>query len=363
MQPEPLSAEGVRALVALSMRYPHPATLKRWLKGGRDPVRALDLLRRSEARRGPSGGTVGEAEVDRAMGILERRRIDVITATGPRFPEALRNLPVPPALLFVRGDVTLLSGPAIAVVGTRRASAYGRDVARWLGASLGREGLVVVSGMARGIDTEAHEGCLEADGPTVAVVGTGLDSAYPPENADLMERIAGTGCVVSEFPPMTAPLRRNFPRRNRMISGLAGAVVVVEAPKRSGALITAGFALDQGKSVLAVPGSIWAEQGRGSLGLLRDGAAPVLEIRDVTDVVGWTGRSGGSPGTVPPGSPSAGVPGELPADALDYTFRNIDEISSRSGLPPAELLGKLLILEMSGRVEQSPGKFFRLRRR
>jgi DNA processing protein len=363
MHPKPSTEEGIRALLALSMRYPHPSTLIRWLKAWGNPVRALEVVERSEGRSGRVAARVPAGDVDRAMDLMRERGIRLVSLEEPDYPAALRFLPVPPPVLFVRGDVGLLRRVSVAIVGTRRATGYGRDVARWLGSSLGREGLVVVSGMARGVDTEAHIGCLEAGGRTVAVVGTGLDAPYPRENARLMERIGGEGCLVSEFPPMTAPLPRNFPRRNRIISGLSAGVVVVEAPVRSGALITAGFALEQGKAVLAVPGPIWTEQSRGPLALLRDGAAPVLEIRDVTDAVGWRGPSAGADrvASAPPADDS--VPGSDLEGGLDYTFRHVDEIAARCGVAPAELLGRLLVLELSGAVEQRPGKYFRLRRR
>jgi len=183
----------------------------------------------------------------------------VLELADAQYPRALRNLPQPPPTLYVQGRLELLDRPGIAVVGTRSHTTYGRDATVALVLGLVRAGYVILSGLARGIDSIAHRTALDVGGDTVAVLGTGLDVRYPPEHEELAERIAERGCLVSEFPPGTPPLKYHFPQRNRLIAGLARAVLVVEAPERSGALITAHYALDEGKEIFAVPGPIHNE--------------------------------------------------------------------------------------------------------
>jgi len=178
---------------------------------------------------------------------------------GPHYPSALRNLPQPPPILHVQGRLELLKRPGIAVVGTRRHTTYGRDATVSIVLGLVRAGYVIVSGLARGIDSIAHRTALDVGGDSVAVLGTGLDVRYPPEHEDLAELMAERGCLVTEFPPGTPPLKYHFPQRNRLIAGLARAVLVVEAPEKSGALIAAHYALDEGKEIFAVPGPIHKE--------------------------------------------------------------------------------------------------------
>jgi DNA processing protein len=218
--------------------------------------------------------------------------------------------------------------------------------------------------MARGIDTEAHRGCLDEQGITVAVLGTGIDVPYPRQNRALMEKISETGCVVSEFPPRTPGLPQNFPQRNRIVSGLSSGVVVVEAPKKSGALITARFALEQGKTVLAVPGEIWSKNSKGSHLLLRDGAVPVLEVQDVLDSLGWERCGSSGPKDISPEMRHDLSPTSSRLIAcLNHKPLHIDEIATRCDLKPAVILGELLKLEMIGLVTQRPGKYFNLQKR
>lgn len=219
-----------------------------------------------------------EAEWDAAV----RRNLRILTRDDDDYPSMLAALPDAPVVLYVRGD--LVDGRVrLAVVGSRRATAYGRQVARGLAADLAELGVEIVSGGARGIDTWAHRGALEAGGRTAAVLGCGFAHTYPPENEALFDAIAASGAIVSEFPIETAPLPENFPRRNRLISALSAATIVVEAADKSGSLITAGHALEQGREVMAVPGPVTSEQSRGCHRLIQQGAKLVQTVEDVLE--------------------------------------------------------------------------------
>ncbi len=350
-----------RAILSLSlMKNLGAKSLLHLLKKYKDPIDVLEIaMRKTKDQKRKAVEPVDEAILDKTLEVSEKKGIVMITICDSGYPPSLRDIHVPPPVIFVRGDFSSFEGPTVAIVGTRRATPYGRRIARWLGGAMALEGVTVVSGMARGIDTESHLGCLEKGGRTIAILGTGVDVPYPRENARLMERIMECGAVVSEFPPLTMPFGANFPRRNRIISGLSRAVVVIEAPKKSGALITAGFALEQGKSVLAVPGEIDSENSKGSLALLRDGAIPVLDAQDVMDAIGWLAGKDNKGMMPSQGKPP--VPPRVSSKLMDYLDRvpvHIDEISERSGLSTPEILGELLRLEMLGVVEQRPGKYY-----
>jgi DNA processing protein len=260
------------------------------------------------------------------------------------YPELLQHLTDPPIGLFVHGRVP--AGKLVAIVGSRRATSYGRQVARMLGEEMGRAGVTVVSGMAIGVDAAAHEGALNAAGPTVAVWGTGPDQVYPQENRRLADRIASHGALVTEYPPGTPPRRYHFPQRNRIISGLAQAVVIVEAAARSGALITARLALEEGREVLAVPGSIFSDLSLGPNALLRMGARPLLTPKDLLDELTATGGAGAA--TPADDEPPAGLLKFLPrGEAV-----SIDDLADRSSTAVSELLPELLELELTARVER-----------
>jgi DNA processing protein len=260
------------------------------------------------------------------------------------YPELLQHLSDPPIGLFVHGRIP--AGHAVAIVGSRRATSYGRQVARMLGEEMGRAGVTVVSGMAVGVDTAAHEGALNAAGPTVAVWGTGPDQVYPQENQRLADRIASHGVLVTEYPPGTPPRRYHFPQRNRIISGLAQAVVIVEAAARSGALITARLALEEGREVMAVPGSIFSDQSLGPNALLRMGARPLLTPKDLLDELTATGS--GPAGTPTDDEPTAGLLRFLPrGEAV-----SVDDLANRSSTAVNELLPELLELELTAKVER-----------
>ena len=212
--------------------------------------------------------------------------IRTITKDSPEFPEHLKSIPDAPALLYYAGDISLVQHPLIAIVGTRRCSPYGRWAAQSIAEKVARSGVSVVSGMAYGIDTAAHKGCIKGGMPTVAVLGTGIDICFPSSNQDLYEKIAAEGLLVSEFPPGMPGLRENFPQRNRIISGLSRSVIVVEGAPRSGSMITARLALEQGRDVFAVPGNIDQPNSLGVNKLIADGAYPILDLDSVCEVLG-----------------------------------------------------------------------------
>ena len=282
----------------------------------------------------------------------------VLPLTSPQYPRALREIADPPALLFISGDVACLSRPQVAIVGTRRPTPTGLSVARELASGLSANGVLVTSGLASGIDSAAHEGALEGVGGTIAVLGCGIDRVYPHRNRHLARRIANAGALVSEFPPSTAPLPAYFPQRNRIISGLAAAVVVVEAARRSGSLITARLAAEQGRDVLAVPGSVRSPVSAGCHALLRDGAGLVESVDDVLREV-FPGAHPQSFETVH-GTETRDSdlpdPGErVVLDVIGYEPVTVDELVDRSGLTPQELSSILLRLELVGIIHCLPG--------
>jgi DNA processing protein len=296
------------------------------------------------------------------------------------YPKRLAEIADPPPLLIVRGRVELLAQPAVAVVGARNASANGRMFAHGLARALAEAGLVVVSGLARGIDTAAHEGALAAGAPTLAVIASGVDVAYPSENAELMEHIVQSGAVVSERPLGAVPQARHFPRRNRLISGLTLGVVVVEAAPQSGSLITARLAAEQGREVMAVPGSPLDPRHRGTNQLLRDGATLVESAADVITALGplvptpnqrpprpavpaaipTTARAEARPRPAPSALPL--VPAVDGADLIGRVCERlgpeplqVDELIRQCQASTAEVQRALMELELDGRLERHPG--------
>ena len=275
----------------------------------------------------------------------------VLKRWDPAYPAFLAAIHDPPPALWLRGSAEpeLLSRPAVAIVGARACSSYGRAVARSLGRDIAAAGVVVISGMARGIDGEAHRGVLDVGGITVAVLGCGIDRNYPAAHAELASRIAETGLIVSEYEPGVEPAPWRFPARNRIISGLARAVVVVEARERSGALITVDFALEQGREVLAVPGEITSALSAGSNALLRLGAAPALRSDDVLEAIGIVVEK---PALVEPD----GVGGRVLA-ALRDAPATADELARATDLPAADVASLLVALELDGRVSAGEGVY------
>lgn len=221
-------------------------------------------------------------DLDLELEKLAEKNIKFLTLNDEDYPGLLRNIYDPPPVLYYKGQ-EIFSELALAVIGSRRATVYGRKTAKRLAGRLAGRGITIVSGMARGIDSAGHRGALRAEGKTIAVLGSGIDYIYPPENGDLYEKIQSSGAVISEFPPGVKPVPGNFPRRNRIISGLAKGIIVVEAAKRSGALITTDFALEQGREVFAVPGNIDRSQSRGVNNLIKEGAVIVTEVDDILE--------------------------------------------------------------------------------
>jgi DNA processing protein len=266
------------------------------------------------------------------------------------YPALLHELHDPPAELFVRGALDALTEPGVAVVGARSCSAYGAQVARSLARELARAGVVVVSGLARGVDGEAHRGALEGAGRTVAVLGCGIDRDYPRSHGELARRIVSSGTIVSEYPPGVEPAPWRFPARNRIIAALALATVVVEARERSGALITADFALELGRDVFAVPGEITSALSVGTNDLLRQGAAPLTTARDVLDALGLEPAAAARSSTV---SGAA----EALLERLRDGARGADELTRATGLPPGEVAAALVELELAGLAVQADGVY------
>ena len=280
----------------------------------------------------------------------------VIGWTCAAYPPALRSLPDPPLALWVRGDPAALSLPAVALVGSRAARPAAVEVATMLAADLACCGVVVVSGLARGVDAAAHRGAL-GTGRTAAVLGTGVDLVYPGAHRALAEAVARAGALVSEFLPGTPPRAHHFPLRNRILSGLARAVVVVEASERSGSLITARLAAEQGREVMAVPGDVRGGANRGGHALLRDGARLVERAADVLEELGWPPHSGQPAGST--AAPSSDPPVPPLLDILARTGGlGLDELSEQLGTAPAQLLRDLLDFELAGLVvRDGTGRF------
>ncbi len=309
----------------------------------------------------------GLKEAEKEIEAATKLNCSLLTYSSEGYPPLLRQIADPPLVLYVRGDVQALAGPCVAMVGTRRPSTYGLQAALRLAHDLADRGLVIVSGMARGIDSSAHRGALEAKGRTVAVQGRGMDGIYPSENKRLAEKICESGAVISEFPLGTGPTPENFPIRNRIISGLSLGVVIVEASEYSGSLITARLALEQNREVFAVPGNITTPQSFGPNHLIKQGAKLVDQWMDVVE-------------EFPPEIrvqllPVEEVSGEAPSPGLFEASLTpdqkavfdilradealfVDSIFSAVQLAPPRVLAALLELEMSGLIRQLPGKNF-----
>ena len=289
----------------------------------------------------------------RLLDEASRAAIEPLPWYDARYPAMLDSIADPPPVLWIRGNASVLARPIVAVVGSRAASDYARQVSERLGAELAGRGIVVASGLARGVDSAAHHGCLAARGETLAVLGSGVDRIYPAEHAPLAGRICGSGALVSELAPGVPPLPQHFPMRNRIISGLSLAVVVVEASARSGSLITARCALEQGRDVMAVPGSVLSGRNRGSHSLLRDGARIVESAEDIVQELGWQ-------------TPAAGMhPQERARETDPLVSRmapgelyRLDDLMQMTGIDGSRLLPRLMELELQGRVITRPGGLF-----
>ena len=304
--------------------------------------------------------------VEKEIRAINLKNIRILKYTDKEYPVPLRQIDDSPVILYTKGNFIEEDKYAIAIVGSRRMTDYGRKVAETIAFEIASRGLTVISGMARGIDTSSHKGALKAGGRSIAVLGCGIDRPYPPENVKLLESLSDSGCVISEFPIGTPPNKENFPRRNRLISGLSMGVLVVEATDNSGSLITAQYALEQGKEVFAVPGNIISKNSEGTNNLIKNGAKLVQKTDDILEelspVLKDILKSDKN-------FPERNFP--LNIDRLEITdeekaickiigndSKHIDIIARESGMSPAELSGILLNLEMKGIIKQIEGKRF-----
>lgn len=293
-------------------------------------------------------------ELDR----LGRLGIRAVYPGHPSYPPLLAEISGRPSLLYVRGELVAGDDTAVAIVGTRRATPYGRQAAERIAAELAEAGVTVVSGLARGVDAAAHRAAVDVGGRTIAVLGSGPDVIYPAEHRRLAVQILESGAILSEFPPGAKPDAQNFPARNRIVSGMTLGTLIVEAPARSGALITASFAADQGREVFVVPGSIFAESAEGTNALLRDGARLVRNGIDILEDLGLgVGRN--------PVATQSQIPleeNELRLyDALRNEARHIDELAEEAGLPAAAASALLLTMELKGLVRNHGAQYYVLR--
>ncbi len=294
-------------------------------------------------------------KAERECESLKRSGARIVTILSPDYPPLLLQTPDPPPFLYVKGELRL-SEMSIAIVGSRRASPYGISTAEKLARELARHGVTVVSGMARGIDTTAHRAAVAEGGGTIGVLGCGVDIVYPPENRQLFNDMATKGALVSEFPMGTRPLAENFPRRNRVISGMCRGVLVVEAAERSGSLITAQCALEQGRDIFAIPGNIHSMNSRGVHRLIKEGAKLVERVEDIMEELSGKPFRSDDP---PPLIRLCFSPCEASIySLLSATPLHIDEIAAKCALTVADVSAILLRLELSGVIIQHPGMLF-----
>jgi len=302
-------------------------------------------------------------KLEEQLARLRSAGAEMITQDDPRFPVRLKEIPYPPLYIFIKGTLAPEDGLAMAMVGTRGASYYGLKACRRLAGALAARGITVVSGLARGIDTAAHQGTLEMNGRTLAVLGCGLDVVYPPENRKLYQEIPEHGALVSEFPLGTPPEARNFPIRNRIISGLALGVVVIEAGVTSGTAITVRYALDQGREVFAVPGPIDSPTSLGPHRLIQEGAKLVQDVEDIIqELTAWKQAPGPLFAPASRVAEAAAPTRPLPEDSLLPLLGSepmqLEELVQASHLPVKDVLTRLTLLELQGLVKELPGKCY-----
>jgi DNA processing protein len=280
---------------------------------------------------------------------IQKKEIHVLTWLDETYPQRLKEIEQPPPVLYVRGELMPEDTWAVAIVGTRRVTPYGRQVTEEVASFLAANGINVVSGLARGVDAIAHNAALKAGGRTLAVLGSGVDRIYPPENRALAEKIFGHGAVLSDYAPGTPPESSNFPPRNRIISGLSMAVVVIEAGETSGALITAEFAAEQGREIFAVPGNILAPQSKGTNKLIQQGALPLLSVDDIMQALNLTrvGQHKAARKVLPADEIEAKLLTAIGEEPL-----HVDEIRNQTGLPVEKVSATLVMMELKGMVRQ-----------
>ncbi|MEN8171319.1 MAG: DNA-processing protein DprA [Chloroflexota bacterium] len=293
-----------------------------------------------------------DISLDQIWEQIQSDDIQVLTWDDDHYPERLREFTNAPPVLYIRGTLVAADAWAVAIVGTRRATSYGRQVTDETARTLAQSGVTIVSGLARGIDAVAHQSALDSGGRTIAVLGSGVDRIYPPEHRDLAQRIIANGAIISDYPLGTPPEAFNFPPRNRIISGLSMATVVVEAGLRSGALITANFAAEQGRDVFAVPGHVTAPQSKGPNRLIRDGAHPLLDPKEILEVLEMTMITEHRTARV--AIPGNALEAQL-FEILDLEPVHVDEIRARSNMPIEQVTSTLAIMELKGMVRQVGG--------
>lgn len=336
-----------------------PARLRMLIEAFGDVERAWHAPAEALARAGLDRRSLENLLETRARVDLDRevRRVaavdaHILTWEDEGYPKLLAEIPDPPPVLYVRGELRPEDAWAVAVVGTRRASTYGREVTRRLVTVLAQSEVTIVSGLARGIDAVAHQAALEAGGRTIAVLGCGIDLVYPPEHRELARRIAAQGALVTEYPPGTSPEPGNFPPRNRIISGLSLGIVVTEAGRNSGALITADYAAEQGRDVFAVPGSILSAGCAGTNRLIQDGAKPVLDAADILQELNLTmvAEQKEARQALPTTETEALILAHLSAEPV-----HVDDLTRAVGLPVAQVTSTLALMELKGMVRQVGG--------
>jgi len=296
-----------------------------------------------------------QVSLDKVWEKLQARNIQVLTWDDEAYPRRLKEIDQPPPVLYVRGSIIPDDEWAVAIVGTRKATSYGRQVTQEIADNLARNGITIVSGLARGIDAIAHKAALDAGGRTLAVLGNGVDLIYPPEHKRLGEDIIAHGALLSDYPLETNPDARNFPPRNRIISGIALAVVIVEAGTTSGALITAAFAADQGRDVFAVPGSILSPQSQGTNRLIQDGARPLLSSQDIMEALNLTMATEhrSARAVIPTDATEARL-----IQILGHEPMHVDEIRLQMQLPIEKVTATLALMELKGMVRQVGGMHY-----
>jgi DNA processing protein len=360
VQPEDANEEAVALLVLRELPDVGFVTLERLLRtfgSGRSALgaeegrfRGVAGVRAADARSDP-GRREGVREV---VGRATSRGIRVLPRGTAEYPERLLHLAQPPAVLFLRGDATLLRRRVVAVVGSRRSTAYGRRVAADVARVLVARGIVVASGLALGVDGAVHRATLEAGGSTLAVLGSGADVPHPPSNRGLFQEIGCSGLLLTEFPPGTPPFPHHFPRRNRILAALAQGVLVVEAARRSGALITSDLALELGRAVMAVPGPVFSARSEGTNRMIRDGAAILTEPPDVLSLLDQPTEA-----TIRPSeSPALGPDAVRLWSRLADGGLGVDDLARETGIDTPRVLSALAGLELSGWIERAPGMRF-----
>jgi DNA processing protein len=307
--------------------------------------------------------SLNQKEISREFALAEKFGFRILAAQSPEYPQNLKFIDDPPIILYVWGGLLPEDNLGLAIVGSRRASFYGLSSAEKFAGDLAARGFTVVSGMARGIDTQAHRGALKSGGRTIAVIGSGLADIYPQENLALARQIAARGAVISEFPVNSAPLRQNFPRRNRVISGLSLGVLVVEACRNSGALITADFALEQGRDVFALPGKIDSAASFGTNELIKQGAKLVVSVEDILDEIYFWGSSEPSfskdkKPDAPPNPQGLSCKEELLYNIISSQRVSVEEIVHKTGSPVSEISLSLLSLQLKKKIRALAGRIF-----